>query len=561
MILGFVINAMSEVYSAELIKNITDVINTDNRSELKTLPFIIIALFLFKGIGMFLGVYYSAVIARNMVYHLRTEAFQHILTLPNQYFLSHSGGKISSKLIYDVEQVTAAGTDALRTLLKEGFIVLGLLGYLLFLNWKLTLILFTLIPVIAFLIDYASKRFKAFSKNVQESMGSVSHIVGEVISGIEVVKNFGGSSAEIKRFDVASKDNLTQSLKVAATSAINVPAIQLIIAIAMAIVLFVALRPEVLGDSSAGAFIAYITACIMISKPIRELSAVNEKIQRGLAAADSLFDLIDTPKEKDLGDLNPKLTGKIQFKNASLTYGAGSEAKTAIEGFNLTIEAGQTVAFVGRSGAGKTSLTNLLTRSHELTSGDILLEDDQGQMLSITDIQMASLRNQLASVNQNVILFDATVTENIAYGELAKADFKAVEDAAKQAFAYDFINNLPNQFATKVGTDGLSLSGGQRQRIAIARALLKDAPLLILDEATSALDNESEHHIQQAIENAMLGRTTIVIAHRLSTIEQADNIVVMDKGKIIEQGSHQQLLMQNGMYASMHARNFDELDD
>lgn len=557
--LGFAINAGSEVYSAELIKDITDAINSSNRSQLKQLPLVIIALFFFKGIGTFLGVYFSAVIARNMVYQLRVEAFEHVLLLPNHYFLANSGGKISSKLIYDVEQVTAAGTDALRSLLREGFIVIGLLGFLFYTNWKLSLILFGLLPVMGLLINYAGKRFRRFSKNVQDSMGAVSHIVGEVIGGVEVVKNFGGAPAEQRRFEAASKDNLTQSLKMAATSALNVPAIQLIIAVAMAAVLYVALKPEVLGNSTAGEFIAYITACIMLSKPIRELTMVNEKIQRGLAAAESLFSLIDTPKEADTGTKTPQLSGAIRFENASLNYGD----TPALTDFSLSIHAGETVAFVGRSGAGKTSLISLLLRSNELTSGRILFgsagKDDSAEDVSITEIQRASLRSQIASVSQKVVLFDASITQNIAYGELEGSSDNAVLNAAKAAHADEFIQKLPEKYQTQVGTDGLSLSGGQRQRIAIARALLKDAPILILDEATSALDNESEHHIQQALENAMQGRTTLVIAHRLSTIENADRIVVMDKGRIIEQGSHSELLAKNGLYASMHARDFEDL--
>lgn len=549
--LGFSINAGGEVAGAKLLQIITDAINQKNHDVLKWLPLLIIVLFFFRGLGSFLGGYYSAFISRHLVYKLRTQAFEHILKLPNRYFLTHSGGTLASKLIYDVEQVTAASTDALTTILRDGLIVIGLLGFMLYLNWRLSIILFVLLPIMGVLIGYASKRFRRFSHKVQDAMGQVSHIVSEVIGGVSVVKQYGAQSVETARFDVASQENLKQSMKMAITSNLNTPAVQMIIAIAMSIVLFLALKPEVLGNSSAGEFIAYITACIALSKPIRELTKVNEKIQSGLAAATSVFAVLDEPAENDTGTKQPKLTGGITFKQVNLTYDEGTQALTDI---NLDIKAGETVAFVGRSGAGKSSLINLLTRTHELSSGDILFDG-----ITIKDISLASLRQQISGVNQQVVLFDTDIFTNIAYGELQNSSEPAVIKAAQDAHAHEFITKLKEGYQTRIGTEGLTLSGGQRQRLAIARALLKDSPILILDEATSALDNESEHFIQQALTQAMQGRTTLVIAHRLSTIEKADRIVVMDAGKIIEQGTHTDLLALNGVYASMHARNFTDL--
>lgn len=549
-IVGFAINSATEVWIAKLLQFITDAINNGDQSKQNLFPVLIVGLFLVRGFGSFLGNYFSALISRNLVYELRVEVFNKLLRLPSSFFLNNPAGTISSKLIFDVEQVTAASTDSMKTVLRDGLTVIALMGFLLYSNWRLTLILFLVLPPILWLIRYASKRFLKLSKGIQQTMGSVSHITNEVIGGYQIVKNYGGQPYEAGRFDKASQQNLRQGMKIVVTNAINTPAIQLLMAAAMSVVVWLALRPEVMSGTTAGEFIAYIGAAGLLSKPVRSLTDINQKLQKGLAAGESIFALLDEPEEVDSGTQNPDIHGAIQLKNVGLVYSDGTEA---LQGLTLDIKPGETVALVGRSGAGKTSLVNLLTRTLTPSSGQILVDG-----LPIEDITLHSLRAQIAMVNQQVVLFDDTVRHNIAYGSLASRTAEEVEVAAKAAFAHDFIMKLPNGYESHVGAEGLQLSGGQRQRVSIARALLKDAPILILDEATSALDNESEFYIQKALDNIMKDRTTLVIAHRLTTIESADRIVVMDAGRIVEVGDHDSLMAKRGQYAQMYARDFEE---
>ncbi|WP_201577179.1 lipid A export permease/ATP-binding protein MsbA [Psychrobacter sp. H8-1] len=547
-VVGFAINAATEIWIAKMLQYITDAINQNDRSKQAWFPALIIMLFFVRGVGSFLGNYFSALVSRNLVYEIRVQVFNKLLRLPSSFYLANPAGTISSKLIFDVEQVTAASTDSMKTLLRDGLTVIALIGFLLYTNWRLTLILFLVLPPILWLVNFASKRYLRLSKGIQETMGDVSHITNEVISGYHVVKNYGGQAYESQRFDDVSKKNLRQGMKVVVTNSINTPAVQLLMAMAMSVVVWLALRPSVIDSISAGEFISYIAAAGLLSKPVRSLTDVNQKLQRGIAAGESIFALLDEPEEKDTGILSPKLSGEIKLDNVSLVY---PDSTVALRDFSLDIRAGETVALVGRSGAGKSSLVNLLTRTLTTTSGQITIDG-----VPIEDITLESLRAQIAMVNQQVVLFNTTVFNNIAYGSLANKSQAEVEAAAKDAFAHDFIMQMSQGYQSQIGAEGLQLSGGQRQRLSIARALLKDAPILILDEATSALDNESEFYIQKALDNVMQDRTTLVIAHRLTTIESADRIAVLDAGQIVELGTHSELMEKQGHYAQMYARDF-----
>ena len=553
VVIGFAMGASSEVASAKLFEYIIDAINQDDKTRKFWFPFLVILLFICRGLASFLGGYYSAFMARSLVYEIRTEVFKKVLKLPSHFYLYNPAGTISSKLIFDVEQVTAATTDSLTTLLKDGITTIALFGYLFYTNWRLTLVLLTVVPPIFWLIKTVSKKFARLSMGIQESMSAISHIANEAITGFDVVKNYGGQAYEQARFDKASKDNLTQGMKMSVFAAVNTPMVQLLMAIGMCFVVWLSLRPEVFGNTTAGEFAAYLVAAGLLARPIKALTDVNQKLQRGIAAGVSIFQLLDAVEENDKGGQIIDVQGDIRFEKVNLQYDNGVHALTD---FNLHIKAGETVAIVGRSGSGKTTLVNLLTRTIEPSSGQVLIDDTP-----IEQINLADLRKQVTMVNQKITLFSDTVRKNIAYGLLGDKSFDEVKAAAKSAYAHDFIMDLPNGYDSFIGTDGLQLSGGQRQRLSIARALLKDAPILILDEATSALDNESEFFVQKALETIMKGRTTVVIAHRLSTIENADRIVVMDKGQIAEIGTHDELLAKNGIYKVMYERTFKQDDD
>ncbi|RBO83194.1 lipid A export permease/ATP-binding protein MsbA [Marinomonas aquiplantarum] len=555
-IVGFMLYAGMEPALAALLKHIVDAVSEGKVLENRTvIPLAILAIFIARGIGTFLGSYFMAQVANKVVFDLRTSMFNKMIKMPSSYYHSIPTGRLLAKLTYDTEQVIGAVTQAIRVVLREGFTVVGLLGYMIYMNWKLTLLFLLVVPLIGVIVSYASKRFRRLSARIQNAMGGVTDVASEAIKGHEVVKIFGGSQYEIERFRQAAQENRRSQLKMEKTRSLNIPIVQFILALAMAILIWFALSPTISQHMTPGDFIAFLTAAGMLGKPIRQLTDVNSVLQKGIAASQSIFEFLDMSVEPDDGKvLAQSLKGDIEWKDMSFSY--PNAEKQALKKITLSLPAGKTLALVGRSGSGKSTIANLIPRFYDLDEGELNIDG-----VSISDYQLGSLRTNIALVNQQVVLFNGTIRENIAYGHLRDASDEQVIEAAKAANAWGFIQELDQGLETMVGENGVLLSGGQRQRIAIARAILKNAPILILDEATSALDTESERAIQMALDGLMENRTTIAIAHRLSTIENADIIAVVDHGEIIEQGSHAELLAMNGAYAQLHNQQFSEAAD
>lgn len=518
---------------------------------LQAVPLLIVIIALWQGIGSFLGNFYLAKVSLGLVHDLRVQLFNNLLTLPNRYFDNHNSGHLISRITYNVTMVTGAATDAVKVIVREGMTVVFLFCTLLWMNWKLTLVMVAILPVIALMVSSTSKKFRKQSKKIQVAMGDVTHVASETIQNYRVVRSFGGERYEQQRFLDSSTSNTEKQLRMIKTNAVYTPSLQLVIYTAMSVLLFLVLLLR--GDSSPGDLVAYITLAGLLPKPIRQLSEVSSTIQKGVSGAESIFEQLDEVPENDSGTVElAQVSGQLEVRDLTFTY--PNSDKPVLENISFTAEKGQMVALVGRSGSGKSTLANLIPRFYEHQHGQILLDG-----VDIKDFTLTNLRRHMALVTQQVSLFNDTVAKNIAYGDLADASLEEIEAAAQAAYAAEFIERMPQGYDTIVGENGVLLSGGQRQRLAIARALLKNAPLLILDEATSALDTESERHIQAALDHAVQGRTTLVIAHRLSTIEKADLILVMDQGRIVERGNHQELLAQNGYYSRLHATQFQEL--
>ncbi|KQN44841.1 lipid A export permease/ATP-binding protein MsbA [Pseudomonas sp. Leaf48] len=516
---------------------------------LQAVPLLIILIAAWQGLGSYLGNYFLAKVSLGLVHDLRVQLFNNLLVLPNRYFDKHNSGHLISRITFNVTMVTGAATDAIKVVIREGMTVVFLFASLLYMNWRLTLVMVAILPLIALMVRTASKKFRKQSKKIQLAMGDVTHVASETIQGYRVVRSFGGETYEEKRFYNASQGNTDKQLRMTRTGAIYTPLLQLVIYTAMAVLMFLVLFLR--GDASAGDMVAYITLAGLLPKPIRQLSEVSSTIQKGVAGAESIFEQLDVEPEVDTGTVERDVvSGRLDVRNLSFTY--PETERLVLDDISFSVEPGQMVALVGRSGSGKSTLANLIPRFYHHDKGEILIDG-----VEVEQYKLLNLRKHIAQVTQHVTLFSDTVANNIAYGDLAGAPREDIEKAARDAYAMDFIAQLPQGLDTQVGENGVLLSGGQRQRLAIARALLKNAPLLILDEATSALDTESERHIQAALDQVMKGRTTLVIAHRLSTIEKADLILVMDQGKIVERGTHAQLLAQNGYYARLNAMGLD----
>ncbi|KTD61403.1 lipid A export permease/ATP-binding protein MsbA [Legionella spiritensis] len=513
-------------------------------SFVRQIPLIVLVGITIRGLVSSLGSYCMTWVARSVVKVMRQLVFAHIIRLPADYYDEATSGQLLSKILYDVEQVAQVSADALTDFVQNTCLVIGLLTVMLVICWQLSLMFLLTIPFVGLIVNYTNKRVRRISHKVQKSMGEVTEIAGEAIDGYRVIRIFGGERYEVSKFNHATETSRKNDMKVAISKVINVSGVQFVIAVGIAAIIYAAIQLATVITISAGSFLAIIAAMLQLIKPMKTLTTLNATIQRGLAGAESVFALLDKPVEQKSGKvLAQKVQGHIVFDQVHFAYRQGQEV---LHNVNFSIAAGETVALVGHSGSGKTTLASLLPRFYELTAGRITLDG-----CDISQLSLPSLREQIALVSQQVTLFNDTLANNIAYGRL-DVSREDIIVAARLAFADEFIARLPQGYDTRVGENGVLLSGGQRQRLAIARAILKDAPILILDEATSALDSESERYIQAALEEVMKNRTTVVIAHRLSTIKSAHKIVVLDKGRVVEQGTHQALLALNGHYAQLY---------
>lgn len=518
---------------------------------LRFAPVLVLGVFLMRGAASFVSNYYIASASRSVIMCLRQDLFAHLQRLPARFYDNTSTGQVLSVLLYGVDQVANASADVLTTAIQSVFLIIGLVIVMFSISWKLTLMYFTLLPMVTVIMRITSLRIRRLSLGIQDSIGEISHRAEENIEGYKVVRAFEGQRYELDKFNKTTRLNRQREMKVVAARSISVTLVQCITAGALSLTLYVATLDIAGSLLTAGGFVAMVAAMLALLKPMKDLAFVQNKLYRGLAGAQSVFETMDQPPEVDEGRLPlVRAKGRIEFSNVSFHYDNG---KAVLNDINLVVEPGKIVALVGRSGSGKSTLVSLLPRFYDGFTGNITLDDQRIQDYPLTD-----LRRQFALVSQSVTLFQDTIRNNIAYGRFDTVTDADILEAAKAAHALEFIERLPNGLDSMIGENGVLLSGGQRQRIAIARAILKEAPILILDEATSALDTESERYIQAALDELMKKRTTLVIAHRLSTVEHADKIVVMDDGRIIEMGSHAELLALGGHYAKLYQMQFKE---
>lgn len=531
---------------------IDQALNKQDYDYLRMAAYLVVPVFILRGIFNFLGSYALSWIGAQVVMKMRQQLFAKYIHLPVSFHDQQAKGNLISKVIYDTDQIARASSKSLAILVREGALVIGILIWMFYLSWQLSLVFLFVGPVVAVIVSYVTKRFRKVSRNIQQSMGSLTSAVEQVVKGHKVVLMFGGQEKEQARFEQKNNSNRQQNMKLAVTQTLSVSTIQVIASIALAVVLYIASTPGLLTDLTAGTFVTIVFYMVMLLKPLKQLTTVNSEFQKGMAACQSIFAILDEQAETDTGKRDAaRLQGDIRFNDVTFSY--PDKVQPAINQITLHVPAGSSIALVGRSGSGKSTLSSLITRFYLPQHGEIQVDET-----NINEFTLASLRKNIALVSQQVTLFNDSIANNIAYGVSESVSRKDIEHAARLAHVMEFADELENGLDTMVGEDGASLSGGQRQRVAIARALLLDAPILILDEATSALDTESERMIQDALERLQQNRTSIIIAHRLSTIENADQILVIDQGKVVESGKHQQLLDAQGAYAQLHALQFGE---
>lgn len=550
-IVALILTAATEPMLPALFKPLLDEgFVAKDQDFIRWIPVLLLALFLMRGITSFISTYCMAWVGSRLVMDLRAAMFDKLMTLPTRYFDQNPSGQLIAQLAFNVNQVTQSATSSLTTLVRDTVTVLGLLGYLLWLNWRLTLIVFALVPITLLIVRIASKRLRGLSRKAQQNIGDLTQVVDEAVGGHRVVKLYGGEEYEQTRFRQAANLARLFEMKRVAANAVYEPVIQFIAAIALAAIVYIAAGQASSNTTTVGGFVAFFMAMLLLFAPLKRLTAVNDQLQRGLAAAETIFAMLDQDAERDSGTRTlDRIEGRLTFRDVALTY--PGKTVPALADITLDIAPGETVALVGASGSGKTTLANLMPRFYDPDSGSIELDG-----IDIRDIRLQNLRNHIALVSQDVVLFNDTLGHNIAYGSKRDATADEIRDACIAAHAWEFIQAMPEGLDTLIGENGMRLSGGQRQRIAIARAILKNAPLLILDEATSALDNESERHVQAALDTLIANRTTLVVAHRLSTIERASRIVVLEGGRIVEIGNHAELIAKQGRYAQLHAIQF-----
>ncbi|MCG9746158.1 lipid A export permease/ATP-binding protein MsbA [Shewanella sp. Isolate8] len=524
--------------------------NSDS-DVLKTAPFVVIGLFTLRGLANFLSTYGISYISARMIMDMRQQVFEHYLKLPVSYIDAESSGNLISRVTFDTEQIARASGSALITIVRDGITVIGMLGVMFYNSWKLSLCILIVGPLIGLVIAVVSRKFRKVSKQIQTAMGGVTSVTEQMIKGHKNVLVFGGQQAESQRFAKVNDDNRSRTMKLALAQAISQPLVMVIGSLALAFVLYASSLESMRADLTAGTFATILAAMLAMLQPIKSLTRVNAEFQRGIAACSTIFAVLDTPAEVDNGTYETqRVAGRLSFDKVNFRY--DNQEGLALKDVDFQVNPGETLALVGRSGSGKSTIASLITRFYsDLESGDIRLDD-----VSLRDYKLASLRRQVALVSQQVTLINDTIAANIAYAYPGEVSEEQIIDAAKLANAWEFISNMPEGIYTQVGENGVMLSGGQRQRIAIARAILRDAPLLILDEATSALDTESEKAIQTGLDNLRQNRTSIVIAHRLSTVENANQILVVDQGKVVERGTHSELLAKQGIYYNLYQMQF-----